>query len=256
MIGTIWFHRKEPLPDDFKLVKSAGFDCVSLFREKRGKHLETAPDSARSAGLEVNYVHAEYIKSNALWLDEPLWDTVLKEYTETVDECHRFNVGCVVLHLSSGDDAPACNDLGIGRLSRLVDYAGERGVTVALENLRKPLYLDYVFERIKADNLKLCFDTGHANLYAGSEAVLDKHGDKLAVIHLHDNDGVSDQHKLPFDGIVDWETVCGKIRRANRNIIVSLEATKDKEFYAHLTDTEFAREAFARARKLAAMIRD
>ena len=32
-------------------------------------------------------------------------------------------------------------------------------------------------------------------------------GDKLIALHLHDNDGISDQHLLPFDGTVNWKNI-------------------------------------------------
>ena len=40
---------------------------------------------------------------------------------------------------------------------------------------------------------------------------LDKLKGRLSSIHLHDNDGRSDQHRIPFTGTVDWPRLAGLI---------------------------------------------
>ena len=42
-------------------------------------------------------------------------------------------------------------------------------------------------------------------------------------LHLHDNDGTGDQHLLPFDGDVDWESVALILSRTAYGGTLALE---------------------------------
>ena len=54
-------------------------------------------------------------------------------------------------------------------------------------------------EKYRAEVLGFCFDTGHANLVGlDMEDFLTTLGDRLKVLHIHDNDGSSDLHQIPF----------------------------------------------------------
>jgi sugar phosphate isomerase/epimerase len=88
--------------------------------------------------------------------------------------------------------------------------AAESGIVLALENL-PPGYLGHtpeemisLLDRTDRGSVGVCFDSGHANMsghfteYAGA---LLPHA---VAIHLHDNDGTSDQHAFPGLGCIDW----------------------------------------------------
>jgi sugar phosphate isomerase/epimerase len=60
---------------------------------------------------------------------------------------------------------------------------------------------------------KVCMDVGHTNKalrFAGNptpqDAVL-RLGKAIVVTHLHDNDGITDQHKIPMTGTISWSAV-------------------------------------------------
>jgi sugar phosphate isomerase/epimerase len=64
-------------------------------------------------------------------------------------------------------------------------------------------------EEINSDYCKICLDTGHCVILDDpSKAAMHLGGDWIKAVHLHDNYGVIDQHKFPFDGIVDWKNFC------------------------------------------------
>lgn len=66
-------------------------------------------------------------------------------------------------------------------------------------------------EPVLAAHFCVCMDTGHTNKatrFAGNPSVGDairRLGSRLQVLHLNDNDGLTDQHKIPQTGTVDWE---------------------------------------------------
>ena len=65
--------------------------------------------------------------------------------------------------------------------------------------------LDYIYT-LNDGHFVACLDSGHALLTGGTpESMARTLGDKLETMHLHDNNGFSDEHKAPFLGITDWD---------------------------------------------------
>ena len=121
-------------------------------------------------------------------------------------------------------------------LTPVVEYARERGVRILIENMpsEKEAPDNHLYGSCAlnvsslADKLScgVCWDTGHANIsgYKQSEQ-LKTIGERLEALHIHDNDGVKDSHKLPFDGCVDWDDVAEGLRCCENPIVVSVEVT-------------------------------
>jgi sugar phosphate isomerase/epimerase len=97
------------------------------------------------------------------------------------------------------------------RMPRIVERAMELGVTLALENTwdDRPEVLLHLAELLPAGGVKFCFDTGHVNVFSRLsvgrwwEAI----GDRVVAIHLHDNDGLSDDHLAPGRGTFDFSSL-------------------------------------------------
>jgi len=104
--------------------------------------------------------------------------------------------------------------LDVPEIRRIAGYAAERGVQLALENMRDSIWLlDRVLEEIGDNpaktNLGICIDVGHAHVShdAGRESLpnyLERYAAQLLHLHLHDNRGESDDHLLPGEGTIDW----------------------------------------------------
>jgi sugar phosphate isomerase/epimerase len=81
------------------------------------------------------------------------------------------------------------------------------------------------------DRFVCCLDIGHVNVVAqhkGFEQVNYKHmcevlGDKIQVLHVHDNNGIKDQHLIPFAGNVDWNEVVKGLKSIGYSGNLSLE---------------------------------
>ncbi len=134
-----------------------------------------------------------------------------------IDFSRRVGGRALVLHpVCLGLTRPS-DRLDVPEIRRLAEYAAERGVRLALENLDDTIWLlDRVLEEIGDDpgesNLGICIDTGHAHMShdAGREPVtnyLERYAGQLEHVHLHDNHGASDEHLLPGEGTIDWPRV-------------------------------------------------
>lgn len=70
-----------------------------------------------------------------------------------------------------------------------------------------------------------CLDIGHAPLVGEDPAAMIRGlGGNLAILHVHDNDGLRDLHTLPYLGRVRWAEVCSALAEIGYGGVLSLEA--------------------------------
>ena len=118
-----------------------------------------------------------------------------------------------IQHVARSRDIPDQRrwDAAFSSLELLSLFAKQRGVTIALENtpgeMATPANLKVFLEQTRLTNVKLCFDTGHAHLEGGVAEALEPVRDLVVTTHVHDNRNVHDDHLLPYEGTIDWNTV-------------------------------------------------
>lgn len=222
-----YFGFKYPFNEIMKLIKSTGFHSVMTYWGDEFDNTEIKkekqPEIIRKNGLEVENTHFPFDGINNIWEDTFDGQEILKKYLSYIDECKEYEIPTAIVHVSSGTNPPPYNQLGLDRFKRIIDKAEKNGITIALENLRKPEYLDFVFKNIDSDKLKFCYDSGHENCYTPDLDYLAKYGGKLISLHLHDNDGTGDQHLLPFSGTTDWKRIMIHLRNLGYKKPLSLE---------------------------------
>ncbi|MCL2832037.1 MAG: sugar phosphate isomerase/epimerase [Treponema sp.] len=251
-----WFGYRIPSKERFKLIADTGFKNTVLwwgdqFIDTDGPK-EELPDLAREAGLFVENMHTDFDHCNSLWADNQHGEEILARYLNSAKDCKTYGIPAMVVHLSSGDEPPPPNKIGLERLKQITGEAEKGNIIVALENLRKTEYLDFAFANIDSPNLKLCYDSGHENCFTKKGDVLDKFGGKLYCLHLHDNDGSGDQHTIPGNGSIEWQTVIGKIKHSGFGGSVTLEAYNDfPQKYKNAGADTFLADAYRAARSIA-----
>lgn len=122
---------------------------------------------------------------------------------------------------ASGDPQTAWLGENIRYLTPLRELAGQLNVTLAVENMagvplpearNETVYgscATHIRSLADALDCGICWDFGHAHITgtdSPSESLLAV-GDRLSVLHIHDNDGKTDAHLIPGEGTVDWEDV-------------------------------------------------
>ena len=104
-------------------VKDAGFD--SVFTGYRNDELcEKIANEAVRLGLAYETIHAPFKGINNIWLPGEEGEAILGVLTTCLESCASHGVPTMIVHLSSGNNAPAINDIGHERFDRLVDLAG------------------------------------------------------------------------------------------------------------------------------------
>ena len=115
---------------------------------------------------------------------------------------------------------------------------GATGIVICLENMTFPNCDVMTFEEISAfiaetrtGNVAVCLDTGHA-LLAGVdcvEFVLKAQG-LLRALHINENDGVNDEHLLPYErDAVDWTRFASALRQTGYEGLFNTEVSGDRQ---------------------------
>jgi len=246
-----------PLEDRAKMISNAGFKSVMLWWAndiKDNPPTSKQPELFRKHGLEIANAHLPFDRINALWDDNLDGESLYEMLAACVSDCGTYDIPVAVMHVSRGDTPPKPSDIGFDRIKRLTALGEKLNVDIAFENTRNLDYLDLIFSRIKSDRLKFCYDSGHeyaVNKMLGIDIdLLEKYGDKLAALHLHDNDGTGDQHLMPFDGTAPWEEIMARLRITGYKGDLTLENEATKKDIVKYSPEEYLAESMKRARRL------
>ena len=150
----------------------------------------------------------------------------------------------VIIHsvttIFMGPDCPpkTMYDLNFDMFNRLIPFAKKYGVKIASETFGDATGLgccDFFgnldefqksFNRVRAvgdnaDWLTTCVDTGHSNKatrFNGNPSPADVIrilGPNVSALHLNDNDTLTDQHKIPMTGTINWRDVFDALDEVN-----------------------------------------
>ena len=149
-------------------------------------------------------------------------------------------VGCadMVIHpvMPFGDnqnpDPERFMEINLEFFNRLTQKAREYGVTIDFENMPMPALtlasprqiLDFA-KQIDSPYFRVCLDTGHCTMLKvdPGQAVREIGKQYLRVLHVHDNNGVSDLHWLPGTGVIDWKNFSAALHEIGFDGVFSLE---------------------------------
>jgi sugar phosphate isomerase/epimerase len=100
-------------------------------------------------------------------------------------------------------------------ISNILSEAADRSLTLALENGPVDILVQVLTAMASHPGehyLGICIDSGHANMHSDMSTsptvdVIRPVKDRIIHLHLHDNDGVLDDHRIPGDGVSDWPAV-------------------------------------------------
>ena len=235
---------------ELKEIKALGYDCVdfqsfchteNIFfdgtvrdMEKLLKRIKIA---AENAGIEISQTHGPW-----RW---PPQDATEEDRSERFEKMVRSlegtaMVGCadMVIHpvMPFGDnqnpDPERFMEINLEFFNRLTLKAREYGVTIDFENMPMPALtlasprqiLDFA-KQIDSPYFRVCLDTGHCTMLKvdPGQAVREIGKQYLRVLHVHDNNGVSDLHWLPETGVIDWKNFSAALHEIGFDGVFSLE---------------------------------
>lgn len=209
--------------------------------------------AADTYGIEIGQVHAPFPS----YVGNPVKDANIFKMLELSIMVTQV-LGCkhVVIHPGStngrryDEDIEPCKAVNMELYSRLIPLAKQCGVKICVENMwtvdpvtkkKCPAvcshaeeladYVDTLNEMAGERIFYVCLDVGHAVLTGDNPAEMLKIlGDRTAVLHIHDVDGVNDSHTLPFLGVVKWDEFFTSLKEVGYKGNFNFEAAT---FYAY-----------------------
>jgi sugar phosphate isomerase/epimerase len=199
-------------------------------------------EHAQKLGMRFNQMHG-------LDYDRALGDEHISAVERMTDNALRaatiLGIRDVVMHpiiMEPGRrDFKSCISENVRFLREKAAIAGRLGLRLAVENMIAKRCFDgrsewrfctcwaelrALVEAVDCENVGYCFDVGHAN-YSGMDVyeTLVAMGERLFAIHVHDNDTFSDQHLLPYQGTVDFETFTRGLAHAGYKGDMTMESS-------------------------------
>lgn len=225
-----WADARGAAPEEWPILTLSETELRAFFRPFK--------EAAARHGVSIGQMHAPFPTQ----IGEPAKDAALIRVMERSVHIAAY-LGCpyVVVHPAKpasehGDartpDADTVWEQNRALYEPLIPVCRETGVVVCLENMfsydgrkiytsvcadagQAVRFIDRLNEMAGARCFAFCLDVGHLILLG-----LDPYrtivtlGDRLAVLHLHDNDGVMDIHREPYcaGGVTNWDNVLEGLR--------------------------------------------
>ena len=239
----------------FRLEKQKFLDGMLKYGIKRtfvesdGADVVWFLEELKKRDIVCETLHAPFDKINDMYSEnEEDAKAMQNRLFHAIDLCKEYNIPVVITHLSSGRPMPPITPLAEKRFKEVFDYADEKGIKIALENLRYAENLIYFLDKYK--NTGFCWDNGHQYCRDTQTEFLEMYGDRLIALHLHDNRCLldTDDHLLPFDGNIDWEKCAKQLAATDFDGTIMFEIRRYPNLdgtlvYTDITDDEYFTKA-------------
>jgi sugar phosphate isomerase/epimerase len=243
----IWSADITDFETSYAEVAEAGFKSVVLGVQRGQLDLRVREDALEAGlilerlGLQAPACHG--LDTGPGGLNDPddeARTALVRAHAGLMANAAELGARTYVLHIGPLlPDEP--RDASWERVRRCVDELAPRaealGIALGLENGLP----DYVMtnEELPAfvaeyghPAVGICYDSGHAHVTGDAPAVLAAFAPYVVTVHLHDNDGATDQHLIPGQGTMDWRPLVEALAQCPRLAQAETEAVNSAQWSA------------------------
>jgi sugar phosphate isomerase/epimerase len=253
-VSTYLYQHRRLGRDHLLEIAAHGFDVVELFATRL--HLDYHNPAGVSdlqqwlteAGLELISIHAPVVDASLASADAAERQQAIAETERALHIGRRIPFKSLVVHLgrprAAGTRGGTNRDAARRSIDALAKAAEPLGVAIALEVIPNDLsraasLTELVDEEIEAANVGICLDLGHARIDGDVGDAIEVTAGHLLALDVHDNRGRSDDHLVPFDGVIDWPAALTAVQKVGYDGALTFE----------LSTRGSSKEALARARQ-------
>lgn len=216
------------------------------------EHFTKIRKRAEELGLRFGQTHG---KSHGFVLDKEEDAAHIENIRRDCLVAATLGAPICVLHgvttMRTGPNVPAqtMRDANFEMFTKVIPFAKQYGIKLATETFGDAVRYDCcdffgqidefiaTYDRICAvddfaDYFSICVDTGHSNKAARfgepkAEEVIRMLGSRISSLHLNDNDSLTDQHKAPGMGNINWTGVLNALDEVGYSGTYNLELALD-----------------------------
>ncbi len=254
----------KPVLEEIRKISDLGFDYVELALDPPCAHWEIicSMEKELTATLSRNRMDVVCHLPTFVYtadLCPAIRTASLNEMIHSLDTAARLGAKKAILHPSmiSGLGPfimETARTLALESLHLIAEKAASLDITLCLENMFprylscfEPKHFKDIFKELPS--LKMCLDTGHANIDdSGRKSLFQfirKFPDKISHIHMSDNHGKKDNHLGIGQGTIDFKKLVQQMADAGFDATITLEV-----FSENPQDLVESRE------KIASLVRD
>ena len=221
--------------------------------EQLFEYFRPMKEAAAKVGIEIFQMHMPY--PNYVPMASEELNSYLRDVmsVKSMKLCHYLGCKYIVIHgfklayFLGSEEAEWAKTQDF--IEFLAPLAKEYGITICIENIYTSIgkhivegpccnahkaaeRIDRINEKYGAEVLGFCFDTGHANLVGiDFERFITTLGQRLKVLHIHDNDGMVDLHQVPFTFTktrenrpsTDWDGFINGLKKIDYHGVLNFE---------------------------------
>lgn len=195
-------------------------------------------EKLQEAGLRVT-IHAPFLDLRPGAIDPQIRRVTVTRITQVLDLAVFFRPVSIVCHAAfderyypSGEKQWLCNSLET--FQSFLPQVEALNCPICVENVyeKEPTILRSLLDRVNSPYMRFCFDTGHHNVFAEAPVGfwIDMMSPYLTQLHIHDNQGVNDQHLPPGEGSFPFPDFFAMLRTRKLTPIVTLETHSIENF--------------------------
>jgi len=267
-ISTHLYHDRRLSRDHLAEIASYGFEAIELFATRShfdyydSAAIENLATWLRDTGLALHGIHApitDRLSPDGEWgaaisnavSDAGRREAAVREAGAALEIVKRIPAQVFVVHLGTptvqgGENNRTAAYRSAADICRLADAAGvQASLEVIPNDLSDAQSLVTLIERdLEGLNAGICLDFGHAFLMGDVPDAIETVAEHLVTTHVHDNDRKKDDHRVPFEGRIDWDTALMTMQKVGYDGTYLMELANTSTPAEVLTRARAARQRF------------
>jgi sugar phosphate isomerase/epimerase len=188
-------------------------------------------------------IHGPFMDLSPGGVDRKVKEVTLDRFSRTIELASQFRPKAIVFHAGYekwkfDGDVGLWFESSLRTWKPLIEEAKQRRLTIAIENVfeENPDPLLMLLKEIDSSHFQFCFDTGHHHVFSKSPLPLwmERLGEYLVEVHLHDNHGEMDEHLPVGEGGFDFKGLFDLFSRWGLNPIYTIEPHEEAHLWRGL----------------------
>ena len=235
--STYLFRQRRLTRDHLIEIAAFGFTAIELFASRL--HVDYHHDAViadvqqwlTEAGLDLVSVHAPVMEMSLASADAAEREQAIAETERALHLGRRIPFRTFIIHLgrprTDGVRGGTNRDAARRSIDALATVAEPLGIDLALEvipnDLSRTTSLIELADEVESRNVGICLDLGHTRLEGDVVDAIETASGHLVAVHAHDNRGRSDDHLVPFDGVIDWPSALTAVQKVGYDGALTFE---------------------------------